>query len=241
MLGIIWGSWIRDIKKTNKQTNRFQPISNMRLLFFKEWNRGLPRCTNLSNYLFVPHLSFSYVLLCWLLCFLCFTSPVRFTGSYTEAEWAEIGFRHKSGKNKKNLQMRLWNVPILACMVAGVKREGEGGFPLLLSRSFCRAPPSPSGLCLFTATPVRGLRTTRHADKLTHTSEFSLPSWRLFVSHIVTETKWWSFLWSALVSRFSLVCRKITWIFHCTHSPNFQSLLVYLLTEHFFVGVHEGL
>ena len=45
MLGIIWGSWIRDIKKTNKQTNRSHPISNIRLFFFKEWNRGLPRCT----------------------------------------------------------------------------------------------------------------------------------------------------------------------------------------------------
>ena len=25
MLGIIWGSWIRDIKKTNKQTNKQIP------------------------------------------------------------------------------------------------------------------------------------------------------------------------------------------------------------------------
>ena len=46
MLGIIWGSWIRDIKKTNKQTNRSQPISNIRLLFFlKNEIEGLPRCT----------------------------------------------------------------------------------------------------------------------------------------------------------------------------------------------------
>ena len=61
MLGIIWGSWIRDIKKTNKQTNKQIPadINHQAVIFFKERNRGLPRCTNLSNYLFVPNLSFS--------------------------------------------------------------------------------------------------------------------------------------------------------------------------------------
>ena len=59
MLGIIWGSWIRDIKKTNKQTNRSQPISNIRLLFFLKNEIGVYLgARNLSNYLFVPHLSF---------------------------------------------------------------------------------------------------------------------------------------------------------------------------------------
>ena len=35
------------------------------------------------NLFFVLHLLFSQVLLCWLRCFPCFTSPVCFTGSYT--------------------------------------------------------------------------------------------------------------------------------------------------------------
>ena len=38
------------------------------------------------NFFFVSNLLFFYVLLCWLLCFLCFTSLASLTGSYTEDE-----------------------------------------------------------------------------------------------------------------------------------------------------------
>ena len=46
---------------------------------------GLPRCKNLWTLsLFC---TFCFLgLLCWLLCFLCFTSPVSLTGSYTQDE-----------------------------------------------------------------------------------------------------------------------------------------------------------
>ena len=95
------------------------------------------------------------------------TSPVRFTGSYTEAEWAEIGFRHKSGKNKKNLQMRLWN-------------GREGGFLTTIQIVL----PAPS-------LPLRVLPIYCHPSSWvanhTHISVFSLPLWRLFVPHIVTD------------------------------------------------------
>ena len=42
---------------------------------------GLPRCKNLWTFSLL-----GLGLLCWLLCFLCFTSLVSFTGSYTEVE-----------------------------------------------------------------------------------------------------------------------------------------------------------
>ena len=42
-----------------------------------------PRCKNLLTFFFVLSLLRSFYLLFWLHCFLCFTSLVKFTGSYT--------------------------------------------------------------------------------------------------------------------------------------------------------------
>ena len=42
------------------------------------WIWGLPWCFEHWNFFFVSHLLFFEVLLFWLLCFLCFTSPVSF-------------------------------------------------------------------------------------------------------------------------------------------------------------------
>ena len=94
-------------------------------------------------------------------------------------------FLHRGRASRNRFQAQKWEKQ-KELANATMKWKGKGGF-LTTIQIVLPAPPSPSGLCLFTATPVRGLRTTRHADKLTHTSVFSLPLWRLFVPHIVTD------------------------------------------------------
>ena len=60
------------------------PVSVMKGILFDFW--GLPRCKNLTRFsLFV---GFCFAVRCCLkcFCFLCFTSSVSFTGSYTEVK-----------------------------------------------------------------------------------------------------------------------------------------------------------
>ena len=71
------------------------------------------------NFFFVLHHLFSQVLLCWLLCLLCFTSPGSLTGSYTEdklklvssialKKWnTNFRLEHSVRKNRTTFQMLL--------------------------------------------------------------------------------------------------------------------------------------
>ena len=70
-------------------------------------NRGLPRCKNLTRFsLFVSFcFAVGYCLKCF--CFLCFTSSVSFTGSYTEVKpKIEADLLHLKFKTEKTLSRR---------------------------------------------------------------------------------------------------------------------------------------
>lgn len=73
-------------------------------------------------------------------------------------------------------------------MVAGVKREGEEGFPYYYPDSFAGPLPPPQGSAYLL--PPQFVGCEPHATLIslrTRTSVFSLPSWRLFVPHIVID------------------------------------------------------
>ena len=73
-------------------------------------------------------------------------------------------------------------------MVAGFKREGEGGFPYYYPDSFAGPLPPPQGSAYLL--PPQFVGCEPHATLIslhTRTSVFSLPPWRLFVPHIVTD------------------------------------------------------
>ena len=66
--------------------------------------------------------------------------------------------------------------------------EGEGGFPYYYPDSFAGPLPPPQGSAYLL--PPQFVGCEPHATLIslrTRTSVFSLPSWRLFVPHIVTD------------------------------------------------------